>query len=176
MTETRTSAPVAASVHRALQPEGWARPIGYANGIEARGRTVFIGGQIGWNGQREFEAHDLSGQVRQTLQNIIDVLAVARTIVLANETSAIQPFVTGTIYSDFGDDQEVTFTDDMNPGVLTATDNLGTFGELSAGLNYRSILNGDGGLREMAASIRADLTFSDRVLGGRLVGQWRLQF
>jgi len=77
MTETRTSAPVAASVHRALQPEGWARPIGYANGIEARGRTVFIGGQIGWNGQREFEAHDLSGQVRQTLQNIIDVLAVA---------------------------------------------------------------------------------------------------
>ena len=105
------------------------------------------------------------------------VIAVARTFILANETSAIQPFVTGTIYSDFGDDQEVTFTDDMNPGILTTTDNLGTFGEVSAGLNYRSLFgDGDGGLRELSASIRGDLTFSDRVLGGRLVGQVRLQF
>ena len=105
-------------------------------------------------------------------------VAVARTIILSNQTSAIQPFVTGTVYSDFGDDQVVTYTDDSNPGgVPTLTDNLGTFGELSAGLNYRSILeDGNAGLRELSASIRADLTFSDRVLGGRLVGQMRLQF
>ena len=105
-------------------------------------------------------------------------VAVARTIILSNETSAIQPFVTGTIYSDFGDDQVVTYTDDSNPGgVRTLTDNLGTFGELSAGLNYRSILeDGNAGLRELSASIRGDLTFSNRVLGGRLVGQMRLQF
>ncbi|MCC2688433.1 MAG: hypothetical protein K0S21_1236, partial [Rhizobiaceae bacterium] len=105
-------------------------------------------------------------------------VAFARTIILPSETSAIQPFVTATIYSDFGDDQEVTYTDDANPGgILSTTDNLGTFGELSVGLNYRSILeDGGAGLRELSAGIRGDLIFSDRVLGGRLTGQLRLQF
>lgn len=63
--------------HRMLQPEGWAKPLGYANGVEARGRVIHVGGQIGWNGQCVFEAFDLPGQVRQTLQNIVDILAVA---------------------------------------------------------------------------------------------------
>ena len=58
-----------------LQPPGWARPRGYANGIATRGRTIFIAGQIGWNGQCVFESDDLVDQVRQTLQNIV---AVAR--------------------------------------------------------------------------------------------------
>jgi enamine deaminase RidA (YjgF/YER057c/UK114 family) len=62
-------------LHRILQPEGWAKPIGYANGVEARGRTIYVGGQIGWNGQCKFETHDLAGQVRQTLQNIVAILA-----------------------------------------------------------------------------------------------------
>lgn len=66
-----------ATPHRVLQPEGWARPIGYSNGIEARGRTIYIGGQIGWTGQCRFEAHDLAGQVRQTLENIVAILAEA---------------------------------------------------------------------------------------------------
>lgn len=66
-----------ASPHRVLQPEGWAKPAGYANGVEARGRMVFVGGQIGWNAQCRFEVHDLAGQVRQTLENIIAVLAEA---------------------------------------------------------------------------------------------------
>jgi enamine deaminase RidA (YjgF/YER057c/UK114 family) len=43
----------------------------------AEGRLVFVGGQIGWNGQSRFESHDLVGQVRQTLQNIVEVLAEA---------------------------------------------------------------------------------------------------
>ena len=63
--------------HRALQPAGWARPVGYANGIEAKGRVIHVAGQIGWTSQRHFEASDLVAQVRQTLQNIIDVLAEA---------------------------------------------------------------------------------------------------
>ena len=65
------------SPHRILQPEGWARPVGYANGVEARGRTVFVGGQIGWNSQCRFEIHDLPGQVRQALENVLAVLAEA---------------------------------------------------------------------------------------------------
>lgn len=63
--------------HKILQPEGWAKPLGYANGVEARGRMVFTGGQVGWTGQGVWEALDLPGQVRQTLQNIVDVLATA---------------------------------------------------------------------------------------------------
>jgi enamine deaminase RidA (YjgF/YER057c/UK114 family) len=64
-------------MHTILQPEGWAKPIGYANGVEARGRMVFVGGQIGWNGQCQFETDDFAGQVRQTLKNIVDVLREA---------------------------------------------------------------------------------------------------
>lgn len=64
-------------MHTVLQPEGWAKPVGYANGIAARGRFVFVGGQVGWNSQCKFETDDLVGQVRQTLQNIVDVLAEA---------------------------------------------------------------------------------------------------
>jgi enamine deaminase RidA (YjgF/YER057c/UK114 family) len=67
----------AGTPHRVLQPQGWAKPIGYANGIEARGRTVFVGGQIGWNAQCRFEAHDLPGQVRQALENIVAILREA---------------------------------------------------------------------------------------------------
>lgn len=62
-------------MHRILQPEGWAKPLGYANGVAARGRTIFIGGQIGWNKDSAFESDDLVEQVRQTLLNIVAVLA-----------------------------------------------------------------------------------------------------
>ena len=64
-------------MHTILQPEGWAKPVGYANGVAARGRFVFVGGQIGWNREAQFETDDLVGQVRQTLQNVADVLATA---------------------------------------------------------------------------------------------------
>lgn len=64
-------------MHTILQPEGWAKPIGYANGVAATGRQVFVGGQIGWNGQCQFETDDFVGQVRQTLLNIVAVLAEA---------------------------------------------------------------------------------------------------
>lgn len=77
MSIANQTAPSTASPHRTLQPEGWAKPLGYANGIEARGRVIYVGGQIGWNGQCKFEVHDLAGQVRQTLQNILAVLAEA---------------------------------------------------------------------------------------------------
>jgi len=63
------------TTHRILQPSGWVKPKGYANGVAAQGRLVFVGGQIGWNTQGQFETDDLVGQVRQTLQNVVDVLA-----------------------------------------------------------------------------------------------------
>jgi enamine deaminase RidA (YjgF/YER057c/UK114 family) len=62
-------------MHQTLQPPGWARPIGYANGVAAEGRTIHVGGQIGWNAKQQFESDDLVEQVRQTLTNIVAVLA-----------------------------------------------------------------------------------------------------
>ena len=58
-----------------LQPDGWRRPRGYANGIVASGRLVFISGQIGWDGQCRFHTSDFMAQVRQALQNILTILA-----------------------------------------------------------------------------------------------------
>ena len=60
-----------------LQPPGWAEPKGYANGVAVSGRQVFVAGQIGWNAQCQFESDDLVAQVRQTLANIVAVLAKA---------------------------------------------------------------------------------------------------
>ncbi|MBR0868838.1 RidA family protein [Bradyrhizobium tropiciagri] len=58
-----------------LQPDGWAKPAGYANGVAARGKQIFIAGQIGWNGQCVFETDDLVAQIGQTLRNIVAVAA-----------------------------------------------------------------------------------------------------
>ena len=60
-----------------LQPEGWMRPRGYSNGIAASGRTVCVSGMIGWDAQGQFHTDDFAGQVRQALQNVVDVLAEA---------------------------------------------------------------------------------------------------
>ena len=60
-----------------LQPAGWAAPKGYANGVVAKGRVVFVGGQIGWNAAQQFESTDFVAQARQTLANIVAVLAEA---------------------------------------------------------------------------------------------------
>jgi enamine deaminase RidA (YjgF/YER057c/UK114 family) len=62
---------------RILQPVDWARPRGYANGIEARGRTIFVAGQIGWDKDRRFQAKDFVGQFEQALMNIVAVLREA---------------------------------------------------------------------------------------------------
>ena len=58
-----------------LLPPGWPRPKGYANGVSASGRQIHVAGMIGWDGQGQFHTDDLAGQVRQALQNIVDVLA-----------------------------------------------------------------------------------------------------
>ena len=60
-----------------LQPEGWPRPRGYANGVAAQGRQVFVAGMVGWNAAAEFDSDDLVDQVRQALANVKAVLAEA---------------------------------------------------------------------------------------------------
>jgi len=60
-----------------LQPPGWAKPKGFANGIAASGKLVFVAGQIGWTGEGKWEADDFAGQFKQALKNCIDVVAQA---------------------------------------------------------------------------------------------------
>jgi enamine deaminase RidA (YjgF/YER057c/UK114 family) len=60
-----------------LQPPGWAEPKGYANGVAASGRQVFVAGQIGWNARCEFDSDDLVAQTRQALANVVAVLGEA---------------------------------------------------------------------------------------------------
>ncbi|WP_310385923.1 RidA family protein [Roseateles sp.] len=60
-----------------LQPAAWAPPRGYANGVVASGRMVFVAGQIGWNSACQFDSDDFIEQVRQTLMNIKAVLLEA---------------------------------------------------------------------------------------------------
>ncbi|MGV2906636.1 RidA family protein [Achromobacter sp. AGC25] len=62
-----------------LQPPDWMAPRGYSNGVLTEmtvgSKLVFVGGQVGWNGQQQFESDDLADQVRQTLSNIVAILA-----------------------------------------------------------------------------------------------------
>jgi enamine deaminase RidA (YjgF/YER057c/UK114 family) len=62
---------------RILDPAGWRAASGYANGVVAAGRTVFVSGQVGWTADQVFESDDFVAQVRQALQNVADVLAEA---------------------------------------------------------------------------------------------------
>ena len=50
--------------NEALLPEGWPRPKGYANGVAAAGRQLFIAGQIGWSPEGVFASDDFAAQAR----------------------------------------------------------------------------------------------------------------
>lgn len=63
--------------NRILQPPGWPRPKGYANGVAARGRQVFVAGQVGWDTESRIGSTRLAPQVRQALENVVAVLAEA---------------------------------------------------------------------------------------------------
>ena len=60
-----------------LQPPGWPRPKGYANGVAAQGRQVFVSGMVGWDADCRFQTDDFVGQSRQALENIVAVLREA---------------------------------------------------------------------------------------------------
>src|ERR1700761_1737803 len=71
MSETKTSA------HEVLHPKNWKAAQGFANGIAAEGRMVFLAGQIGWNAEQQFDSDDFIAQTRQALMNIILLVQAA---------------------------------------------------------------------------------------------------
>jgi enamine deaminase RidA (YjgF/YER057c/UK114 family) len=60
---------------RVLLPPGWPRPRGFANGVTARGRLVFVAGMVGCDASGRFPSDDFAEQARQALRNVVDVLA-----------------------------------------------------------------------------------------------------
>lgn len=78
-TEKTMSAQEEASTeaHRMLHPSHWKAARGYANGILATGKTIFFGGQVGWNAEQVFESDDFVDQARQSLENVVAILAEA---------------------------------------------------------------------------------------------------
>jgi len=63
--------------HEAILPDGWPRPKGYANGVAAKGRMLFIAGMIGWDANEQFPGDDFAAQARQALENVAAVLRKA---------------------------------------------------------------------------------------------------
>ncbi|MEM1024202.1 MAG: RidA family protein [Myxococcota bacterium] len=64
-------------MHEALHPANWPKPAGYAYGLVAEGRTVFLGGQVGWDAEQCFRSDDFVDQARQALRNIVTILEEA---------------------------------------------------------------------------------------------------
>lgn len=62
---------------KVLLPKGWKPPVGYANGIAARGTVVFVAGQVGWDAQQVFQSEKIAPQFEQALKNILAILAEA---------------------------------------------------------------------------------------------------
>lgn len=60
-----------------INPPGWKKPRGYANGVLVDGARLYTGGQIGWNKDQVFESHDFVAQMEQTLNNIVDIVTAA---------------------------------------------------------------------------------------------------
>jgi len=63
--------------HEFLHPQNWKKPKGFANGIVAEGRAVFLAGQVGWNAEQKFDSTDFVAQARQALANIVALVAEA---------------------------------------------------------------------------------------------------
>ncbi len=64
-------------MHKIVQPPGWPRPKGYANGVLAQGKMLFVAGQVGWNEKEQFDSDDFVRQTERALKNIVAVLTEA---------------------------------------------------------------------------------------------------
>jgi hypothetical protein len=99
---------------------------------------------------------------------------LAKTIILPDQVSAVTPFATATVYQEFIANSTATFSDAGATQTITSS-NLGTIGEVSLGLNYVKVMEGNGP-KQINATIRADGRFSGNLLGGGITAQIRAQF
>ena len=93
--------------------------------------------------------------------------------------SATRQFFSATVYSDLADDPTSIFSPaDGSDDVELTSQNLGTYGEISTGINFVRILqpNELGNVKQVSASARADVRYSDQLESYGITGQVRFQF
>lgn len=103
---------------------------------------------------------------------------VAKTFVQPDQVSAVQPFLTGTVYNDFAAFPTALFTDPSTGQTrLVTSSHLGTFGEISVGTNFFKIYDASaGGPKQFNATLRIDARVSNILLGAGATAQFRAQF
>ena len=72
--ENTTNQDTAEALPRPLLPQGWPRPSGYSNAMLAEGRQIYVAGIIGWDAYGRFHSDDFVDQLRQVLQNTVEIL------------------------------------------------------------------------------------------------------
>jgi len=61
-----------------IEPEGWAKPRGYSNGMRARGELLAVAGQIAWDAQARLVGEgDFVRQFEQALANVVAIVRAA---------------------------------------------------------------------------------------------------
>ncbi len=60
-----------------VNPPSLAKPRGYSHGALARGRTLALAGQIGWNAEAQLVSTELAPQFAQALANLVETLRAA---------------------------------------------------------------------------------------------------
>lgn len=63
--------------HNVIHPDGWLPALGYANGMLTKDGTLHIGGQIGWDAEKNFVGDGFIDQMRQALLNIRAIVEAA---------------------------------------------------------------------------------------------------
>lgn len=103
-------------------------------------------------------------------------LTLAKTFILPDQVSALQPFVTGTYYHDFSSALTGTFTPLLGPALPLNLGSQDSFGEVSLGANYIRLLEGDTGPSQLNLSLRGDARFNSNMNAYGITGQARVQF
>lgn len=103
---------------------------------------------------------------------------LSRAQLLPGGDKALNYFLTGTVYHDFGDDNEARFVPLAGMPQSSSSDNIGTYGEISVGASFVQLLEPGmfGSGRQFNASIRLDGRFSDDLDGYGITAQARVQF
>ena len=100
---------------------------------------------------------------------------LSRTFVMPDQVSKLTPFVTGSIYNEFGGDVNATYTPAAGSARQLQMGTLQTFGEVSVGMNYGRAI-ADGAIKQFDAGIRGDFKFGNRVESIGVTAQMRFMF
>ena len=107
----------------------------------------------------------IMGNANLTLQKVFSV----------SDSENLIAFVNGSVFSDFGSDIQPTFTI-FNKQQDVEMSNIGTFGQIGAGLTLSSAGGEPATQPDLLGTLRVDALVGDKIEGWGLTAQVRLQF